>query len=100
MHAWGREGMETCLVIIRFLPPFPLGANFLGTFIADVIFFIYLYQRYIYRVDPKRLNEFGTSGEMMEQNGEVAGGDQRQITEGESTESEAAVKSVEEKKKD
>ena len=30
---------------------------------ADIVFFIYLYQRWIYRVDPKRVNEFGTSGE-------------------------------------
>ena len=29
----------------------------------DIIFFIYLYQRYIYPVDRKRVNEFGTSGE-------------------------------------
>jgi hypothetical protein len=32
-------------------------------FFADIVFFIYLYQRWIYRVDPKRVNEFGTSGE-------------------------------------
>lgn len=31
-----------------------------------MIFFIYLYQRWIYRVDPKRVNEFGTSQEMLE----------------------------------
>lgn len=31
-------------------------------FPADVVFFIYLYQRWIYRVDPNRVNEFGTSG--------------------------------------
>ena len=31
--------------------------------IADIVFFIYLYQRWIYRVDPKRVNEFGTTGE-------------------------------------
>ncbi len=30
----------------------------------DIIFFIYLYQRYIYPVDRKRLNEFGTTGEI------------------------------------
>ncbi len=30
---------------------------------ADIVFFIYLYQRWIYRVDLKRVNEFGTSGE-------------------------------------
>ena len=29
----------------------------------DIIFFIYLYQRYIYPVDRTRLNEFGTTGE-------------------------------------
>ena len=37
--------------------------------LADVIFFIYLYQRYIYRVDPTRVNEFGVSQEMLEENG-------------------------------
>lgn len=31
-------------------------------FPTDVVFFIYLYQRWIYRVDPNRVNEFGTSG--------------------------------------
>lgn len=31
--------------------------------ISDIVFFIFLYQRWIYRVDPKRVNEFGTSGE-------------------------------------
>nr|CAB3231737.1 cleft lip and palate transmembrane protein 1 homolog [Phallusia mammillata] len=34
-----------------------------GCFRDDIVFFIYLYQRYAYRVDPKRVNEFGTSGE-------------------------------------
>lgn len=29
----------------------------------DVVFFIYLYQRWIYRVDLTRVNEFGISGE-------------------------------------
>ena len=27
-----------------------------------MVFFVYLYQRWIYRVDPNRVNEFGTSG--------------------------------------
>jgi hypothetical protein len=35
--------------------------------IADIIFIIYIYQRWIYRVDPKRVNEFGTSGDMTDQ---------------------------------
>lgn len=30
---------------------------------ADIVFFIFLYQRWIYRVDPKRVNEYGTTGE-------------------------------------
>ena len=34
--------------------------------LADVVFFIFLYQRYIYRVDPSRVNEFGFSQEMLE----------------------------------
>ncbi|CAF2523828.1 unnamed protein product [Rotaria sp. Silwood2] len=35
----------------------------IGCFRDDIIFFIYLYQRYIYPVDRRRLNEFGTTGE-------------------------------------
>lgn len=27
------------------------------------MFFVFLYQRWIYRVDPRRVNEFGTSGD-------------------------------------
>lgn len=38
----------------------------IGCFRDDIIFFIYLYQRWIYRVDPKRVNEFGVSGEELE----------------------------------
>ncbi|KAK1154549.1 hypothetical protein AOXY_G28492 [Acipenser oxyrinchus oxyrinchus] len=34
----------------------------IGCLRDDVVFFIYLYQRWIYRVDPTRMNEFGTSG--------------------------------------
>lgn len=33
----------------------------------DIVFFIFLYQRYIYKVDMKRVNEFGFSAEMLEQ---------------------------------
>ncbi|RPA78399.1 cleft lip and palate transmembrane 1 [Ascobolus immersus RN42] len=35
----------------------------LATLRDDVIFFVYLYQAYYYRVDPKRVNEFGQGGE-------------------------------------
>jgi len=34
----------------------------IGCFRDDIIFFIYLYQRWAYREDPDRVNEFGTSG--------------------------------------
>lgn len=35
----------------------------LGCFRDDIIFLIFLYQRWIYRVDHSRVNEFGVSGE-------------------------------------
>lgn len=64
----------------------------IGCFRDDIVFFIYLYQRWIYRVDPKRMNEFGTSGEMetqrVEANGTVP------------IETSAEVKPIEDKKKD
>jgi len=31
--------------------------------VVDIVFFIYLYQRWIYPIDPKRVNEFGLTGE-------------------------------------
>jgi len=36
----------------------------LGCFRDDIVFFIFLYQRWIYKTDPTRVNEFGFSGEM------------------------------------
>lgn len=41
----------------------------LGCFRDDIVFFIFLYQRWIYKVDKKRVNEFGFSAEML--NGET-----------------------------
>ncbi|KAL7032356.1 hypothetical protein ACKWTF_007296 [Chironomus riparius] len=38
----------------------------LGVFRDDIVFFIFLYQRWIYKVDKKRVNEFGFSGEMLD----------------------------------
>lgn len=35
----------------------------IGCFRDDIVFFIYLYQRWIYPIDPKRVNEFGLTGE-------------------------------------
>lgn len=31
---------------------------------TDIVFFIFLYQRWIYKVDKSRINEFGFSAEM------------------------------------
>lgn len=45
-------------------------------FFKDIIFFINLYQRWIYKIDKKRVNEFGTSGETPEEH------DARMATEG------------------
>ena len=77
------------------------GLNYLFSFslLSDIVFLIFLYQRYIYRIDPKRINEFGTSQEMWEQNGstptETSGeGSQEAVTDGNTK------KSAQEKKDD
>ena len=43
----------------------------LSCFRDDIIFFIYLYQRWIYRVDKKRVNEFGQQFEEDEEKKEI-----------------------------
>lgn len=53
--------------IFAFIIKMPLMYR-LGCFRDDIIFIIYLYQRWIYRVDPKRVNEFGISGEDLQEN--------------------------------
>ncbi|PVU97070.1 hypothetical protein BB561_000789 [Smittium simulii] len=52
--------------LFAFVMPMPM-LHRIATLRDDVIFFIYLYQRYIYRVDPNRVNEFGQVGEEDEQ---------------------------------
>ncbi|BES87889.1 Cleft lip and palate transmembrane protein [Nesidiocoris tenuis] len=59
----------------------------LGCFRDDIIFFVFLYQRWIYKIDPSRVNEFGFSAEMENDQPQEA------IDEG-------AQKSIEEKKED
>merc|ERR1719367_1056469 len=39
----------------------------IGCFRDDIVFFIFLYQKYAYRVDHSRVNEFGFSGDMLEE---------------------------------
>ncbi|XP_046372749.1 cleft lip and palate transmembrane protein 1 homolog [Haliotis rufescens] len=60
----------------------------LGCLRDDVIFFIYVYQRYIYKIDPKRVNEYGTSQDMFDENAEVKTEDQAAIKAGSATEGE------------
>lgn len=39
----------------------------LGCFRDDIVFFIFLYQRYVYKEDKTRVNEFGYSAEMLDE---------------------------------
>jgi len=67
----------------------------IGCFRDDIVFFIFLYQRYIYRVDHTRVNEFGFSGEMLDEQSKkksVDTDDQKSL--------ETDKKSLEDKKKD
>lgn len=41
--------------------------NFTKNFLLDIVFFIFLYQRWIYKIDSKRVNEFGFSAEMLDE---------------------------------
>lgn len=55
--------ITTCLGGVHLYPPLTFTPLFLAPPTTDVVFFIYLYQRWIYRVDLTRVNEFGVSGE-------------------------------------
>ncbi|XP_073979619.1 putative lipid scramblase CLPTM1 isoform X1 [Rhodnius prolixus] len=61
----------------------------LGCFRDDIVFFIFLYQRWIYKTDPTRVNEFGFSGDMETQ---------RTTNQEPSDQPQSEVKSIEEKK--
>ncbi|OLY79427.1 Cleft lip and palate transmembrane protein 1-like protein [Smittium mucronatum] len=52
--------------LFAFVMPMPT-LHRIATLRDDVVFFIYLYQRHIYRVDHKRPNEFGQVGESSDQ---------------------------------
>lgn len=53
----------------------------LGCFRDDIVFCIFLYQRWIYQVDPKRINEFGTSAEMETQQKQISAANGTMLTE-------------------
>ncbi|KAK3094049.1 hypothetical protein FSP39_023443, partial [Pinctada imbricata] len=63
----------------------------IGCFRDDVVFFIFLYQRWIYRVDPKRVNEFGTSQEMLEQNGTITNDQSEETSQTSANQSEGST---------
>ncbi|CAL4140200.1 unnamed protein product, partial [Meganyctiphanes norvegica] len=67
----------------------------IGCLRDDVIFFIFLYQRYIYRIDPTRLNEFGFSQEMLDEKSKTVAA----VANG-TTAAEEPQKTLEEKKED
>uniref|UniRef100_A0A6Q2WXP9 CLPTM1 regulator of GABA type A receptor forward trafficking n=1 Tax=Esox lucius TaxID=8010 RepID=A0A6Q2WXP9_ESOLU len=70
----------------------------IGCLRDDVVFFVYLYQRWIYRVDPNRVNEFGTSG--ADPNGVVSNKDSTAPAEVAATpEAPALTEKAEEEKK-
>ena len=52
---------------------------FLGTLRDDLIFFIYLYQKWIYPTDMKRTNEFGLTGDQAEGRVESPAGSQPEV---------------------
>ena len=58
----------------------------------DIVFFIFLYQRYIYKEDKSRVNEFGFSGDMLEEKDETnqEGGDTKALESKEDEEKEEA----------
>nr|CAG4646119.1 EOG090X032C [Macrothrix elegans] len=70
----------------------------LGCFRDDIIFFIFLYQRWIYRVDPSRVNEFGVSQEMLEARQQNNAG--AAVVQQPEAQPPAEPKPLEEKKKD
>lgn len=69
----------------------------IGCLRDDVIFFIFLYQKYIYKIDPTRVNEFGFSQEMLDDKSKGAAA--AAVSNG-TTAVEEPQKSLEEKKED
>lgn len=49
-----------------------MGEKIVRVSVADVIFLIYLYQRWKYPVDKSRVNEFGFGGENKEESEQIS----------------------------
>jgi len=59
----------------------------LGCFRDDIVFFIFLYQKYVYKEDKSRVNEYGYSAESMDEDGNA---EKKAITGEAEAEAEAA----------
>ena len=68
--------------------------------VADIVFFIALYQRWIYPIDPKRVNEFGTTGEMVDNTAVTAGQESKESKVNENGAVTTEVEVVSDKKND
>lgn len=68
----------------------------------DIVFFVFLYQRWIYRVDMKRVNEFGYSADMLDEKatGELANSKDTPAIESDKKAEKKKVKSSADKKDD
>ena len=74
----------------------------LGCFRDDIVFIIFLYQKWIYPVDKTRVNEFGLTGEELENPEKAVEGENNSVEtiEQEAQDSIASTKSPEDKKED
>jgi hypothetical protein len=71
----------------------------LATLRDDVIFFVYLYQKWVYKVDYTRINEFGQGGESDDEEGEVKKGNVAAAQDVKKVEEKAKASGVEGKEK-
>jgi len=71
----------------------------LATLRDDVIFFVYLYQKYMYKVDMTRVNEFGQGGESDDEEEEVKKGKAAAVEDVKKVEEKVKASGVEAKEK-
>ena len=71
----------------------------LATLRDDVIFFVYIYQKWVYKVDMTRVNEFGQGGESDDEEEEVKKGKVKAVEDVKGGEEKAKASRVEAKEK-
>ena len=103
LYLWLNENVKLdCKILKMILVPdfWPLKKlqlfDFLSDFVlscacslVDIVFFIYLYQRWIYPIDPKRVNEYGLTGEPIDGTADTADPSSQQPAETKSIENGA-----------